>query len=482
MIPFFSPAAKLKPLIHVQGGFLTYGLHGFSDYPKGFGLDIAYLNRGMGRSAMLKTILAEAARTVESGIASEFFVTSFIGRIRHMALYEWHFEKCRILFEYAKSNFPQFRAGGDFNDFAASLLGGRLGITPMEMEAQVREKVRAFFKGDMDKVVEQQPYLLQRHAEDVLKRVFIEMLGADDGLKLYNTALAQLGNTPLSLNPKKFYRSYFVSEEFTSLLKNWHWQAMQRWINQETIAAEIRTMRFPKAAKEPVRKARRDTLSNLGQLPRPLLDLLWRLQIPLFVATDENANFFRFFHTGLPLAVMKDEDDLKEYVMYGLCAHRPYHRGTVIVTHGGKTKERFFHVVAEECTHFADGPVDRWTFRGGQRYSATAEFDAAYQADRATIPPWDRTGVLGAKEWGQYLTQRRINRVTRARVQKRIEAYEATLAFDHYPKEERAAEIFAALPILERALGSSLARKTLPNLFGYYDKIYLPALSAEQRI
>lgn len=486
MVFSLSPAAKLKPLIHVEGDFLTYGLGGFSTYPKGFGSDVSYLNRSaysglLGRRAMVRKIAADAVQKVETGIASEFFVSSFISRIRHMALYEWHFEKCRIFFEYCKATFPQFRSYADFNQFAASCIGGLPGITPMDLENIIRERTRAFFRGDMDEIVERQPYLLQRHAEDVLRRVFIEMMGPESGLFLYNEAIKQLGERPLSLKPEHFSRSYFVSSGFVELLKTWHWNSIRSWVNPETIRGQMQQLEWPEAPKAPIRTARRDMLKTLAQLPRPLLQLIWRLQVPLFVATADNANFFRFFHSGLPLAVMKNEDDLKEYVMHGLSVHRPYYQSAIIVTHGQKTPEKFFHVVAEECTHFADGPVDRWSFKGGQRYSATSAFDEAYRADRSNIPPWDRTGILGAKEWGQYLTQRKVNRLTRARVQKRIEAYEATLNFDHYPKEERAAEIFAALPILERALGRALARRMLPNLFAYYDKTYLPALYAESR-
>lgn len=483
MIPFLSPSAKLSPLIHVQGDFVTYGLNGFSHYPRGFGLDIAYLNKSdfagaLKRGKALGYILSEAERTVKSGIASDFFVSSFVGRIQHIALYEWHYEKSRIVFEYCKSTFPQFRHYQDFEQFAKECLGAVHARTPMELEAIVREKTNAFLKGKMDSVAEAQPYLLRRHAEDVLKRVFIEMLGGNDGLALFRMALEEAGDAELTLHPDKFRRSYFMSKRFGELLKNWHWQAIQAWITPEKIKEELKLLRWPEAKKT---RARNDTLATLDELPKPLLELLYRLQIPLFVATDNNANFFRFFHSGLPLSVVKGETELQEHTMNGLCSYRPFYRGAIIVTHGGMRKERFFHVVMEECTHFSDGPRDRWAFIGGHRYSSTREFDAAYRADRSKIPAWDRTGVLGAKEWGQTLTSLRVNPITRTRAQKAIETYEATLAFDHYPADERAAEIFAALPIIQRAIGRRLARKVLPNLFGYYDRVYVSGLAEECR-
>lgn len=481
MFSFLSPSAKLAPLIHIQGDFVTYGLGGFSNYPRGFGLDIAYLNKSdfagfLNRGKALNTILVEVERTVKNGILSEFFVNSFVARIQHIALYEWHFEKCRTTFEYCKATYPQFRHYQDFDQFASECLGAVSARTPMELETIVREKTNAFLKGKMDQIAQEQPYLLRRHAEDVIKRVFIEMLGGNDGLALLNKAMAEFGDAELTLNPETFRRSYFSSKRFGELLKNWHWQAIQPWITPEKIKSELKLLKWPEAKKTPTRK---ETLRTLADLPGQVLELLYRLQIPIFVATDENANFFRFFHGGLPYAVVKGESELREYTMNGLCAYRPYYRGAVIVTHGSAKKERFWHVVAEECTHFSDGPTDRWAFLGGHRYSSSREFDAAYKADRAATPAWDRTGVLGVKEWGQTLTKLRVNPITRARAQKAIEKYDATLAFDHYPADERAAEIFAALPIIQRAIGKRLARKVLPNLFRFYDTIYLSGLQQE---
>ena len=476
--------SKLAPQIHIQGDFVTYGLGGFSTYPKGWGLDIAYLNHNLfrwpyGSSTVQKIIVAEVARTVTSGIATSFFIPAFLRRLKHVATYEWHFEKSRILFEYAHASFPQFKRYKNFQAFANECIGAVVGRSPMELEEIVRSKVGAFFTGNMEKVIESQSYLNQRHAEDVLKRVFIEMLGTEEGLALFNKARALNGTAPLSLNPDKFFRSFFVSEQFVEMLRAWHWQKIQHWSQPDVIAQEIKTLRWPERNTKTIRKTRRDTIRALGTVRPALCELLYALQLPIFIATDKNANFFRYFYGTIPMSVMKDEEEMQEYTVFGLCMYQPHYRGGVIVTHGEKTKERFWHTLVEEISHLSDGPTDRGHGSGHHRYSGSQEFEAALEADRATIAPWHRNNALGIKEWGQALTLFRVNRFARVRLQKRVEAYDAALDFDHYARGERNAEIFAALPIVERALGKSLARKIMPNLFGYFDSVYLPGLKKE---
>jgi hypothetical protein len=458
---------------------MTYGLGGFSTYPKGWGLDIAYINHAISKSTAQKIITQEIERSVKTGITTSFFIPAFLRRLKHVATYEWHFEKCRILFEYAHASFPQFKRYKNFQAFANECIGAVVGRSPMELEEIVRGKVSAFFTGNMEKVIESQSYLNQRHAEDVLKRVFIEMLGTEEGLSLFNKARNMNGDQPLSLNPDKFYRSFFVSERFVEMLRAWHWEKMQHWSKPEIIAQEIKTLRWPDRDKKTITKARSDTMRSLKTLRPALCELLYALQLPIFIATDKNANFFRYFYGTIPMTVMKDEEEMQEYTVFGLCMYQPHYRGGVIVTHGEKTKERFWHTLVEEISHLSDGPTDRGHGTGHHRYSGSREFEQALKADRAAITPWHRNNALGIKEWGQALTLLRINRFTRARLQKRIEAYDAALDFDHYARDERNAEIFAALPIVERALGKSLARRVMPNLYNYFDTIYLPGLRQE---
>ena len=463
---------------------MAYGLGGFSTYPKGWGLDIAHINRALfvwplGNSTVKKIINEQVERNVKSGIITTLFVPAFLQRLKHVATYEWHFEKSRILFEYAHASFPQFKRYKNFQAFANECIGAVSGRSPMELEEIARSKVRAFFTGDMEKVIEAQSYLNQRHAEDVLKRVFIDMLGTTDGLALFNKARMLNGDAPLSLNPAKFFRSFFVSDRFIEMLRTWHWEKIQHWSQPEIIAQEIRNLRWPEPDRKPIRKAKADTMRALGTMRPALCELLYKLQLPIFIATETNANYFRYFYVTIPMSVMKDEEEMQEYTVFGLCMYQPYFKGGVIVTHGGKTKERFWHTLAEEISHLADGPTDRAHSTGHHRYSGSREFEAALEADRANIAPWHRNNALGIKEWGQALTLFRVNRFTRARLQKRLEAYDAALDFDHYAREERNAEIFAALPIVERALGTSLARKVMPNLFDYFDTVYLPGLKKE---
>ena len=463
---------------------MAYSLGGFFAYPKGLGLDIAYINRNLfawpfGKNTVQKIIAEEVERNVKSGIATSLFLPAFLRRLKHVATYEWHFEKCRILFEYAHASFPQFKRYKNFQAFANECIGAVNGRSPMELEEIIRSKVRAFFTGDMEKVIEAQSYLNQRHAEDVLKRVFIEMLGVEEGLALFNKARALNGDAPLSLNPDKFYRSFFVSEKFTEMLRVWHWEKIQHWSKPEIFAQEIKNLRWPERNKSAIAKARRETMRALKTLHPALCELLYALQLPIFIATDANANYFRYFYGSIPMSVMKDEEEMQEYTVFGLCMYQPQFKGGVIVTHGGKTKERFWHTLVEEISHLSDGPTDRGHGRGRHRYSGSREFETALEADRAIITPWHRNNALGIKEWGQALTLLRINALTRRRIMKRIEAYDAALDFDHYAKDERNAEIFAALAIVERALGKSLARKVMPNLYHYFDTVFVPGLKKE---
>lgn len=163
----------------------------------------------------------------------------------------------------------------------------------------------------------------------------------------------------------------------------------------------------------------------------------------------------------------------------GLCVHRSHARGAVFVTYRPDALPRFRHTLLEECTHFADGPIDRVRLQGHDRYSGSSEFHAAFAADYALHAPWRNSKALGVREWGLVLTQLHYPARRIAALQKQIETYSATLEFGHYAEDERMAEIFAALPIIERAVGSRVARHVLPHMFEYYENHYPKGLQRE---
>ena len=68
---------------------------------------------------------------------------------------------------------------------------------------------------------------------------FERLLGVEEGLSMFNKARKLNGAAPLSLNPDKFYRSFFVSDKFTEMLRVWHWEKIQHWSKPEIIAQEI---------------------------------------------------------------------------------------------------------------------------------------------------------------------------------------------------------------------------------------------------
>lgn len=476
----FGAVSRLAPLIHIQGDFLSYGIGGFSEYPRGWGLDIAHLNRGQfggwfGADAP-RYLTAECQRTAQSGILSALFVPAFVRRLYYLAQVERTAEQCRVRFEYARASIPSFRRYPDFVAFARECIGAVYGRTPKELLSIIEQRIEPFWNVQMERSIKAQMEATEpRHAQDILRRVCIECGGSDAGLKLHKQVLEAFGGRIASLSQLMPMRK----ESVLTALKAWHWQQCQHWSDPAVIAAEWKQKRWPQANAALVRRASRDTREALASLPRALCELVGALELPIFVATDENANFFRFLHGSVPLAFVKDQEELQEYTVLGLCMYQPYYRGGIIVTHGGRKPGRFWHTLAEELSHLTDGPTDRGGCMGHHRYSGSAAFAEALVADRAALTPWQRNKALGVKEWGQALTLAGINRFTRARVMRRIEAYDAALDFDHYAPEERNAEIFAALPVVEKALGKRLARRMMPNLFHFLETHCYPALRRE---
>jgi hypothetical protein len=77
------------------------------------------------------------------------------------------------------------------------------------------------------------------------------------------------------------------------------------------------------------------------------------------------------------------------------------------------------------------------------------------------------------------LTQLHVGAKKIERLQKRIATYDAALDFRHYEPQEQMVEMFAALPVIEKAVGRVMARKVLPHMFAYYDQHYRKGLKAE---
>ncbi len=490
MLHRFSRAlTPLKPNIHIQNDFIVFGYGGFYAVPKGWGLDIAYINladvRGPGAKARLRKRLQHHIDwLVKSGVLTEVFVPNFTQKLYHTSRYEWDYETCRVMFEYARAGLPAFRKYTDFRAFVAECLGGRYGVLPEDLLKLTRERIRAATKENMDRVIASQRHFMERHAEDVLKRIFSENFGHTEGMALFDVIYkANKGRITLEHSGDEA-SSLFFAPTFTKTLHRWHQVACEKMAQPEFLtqafAALPKMLRDMKIHKNPqIARARRDTLKTLTEMEKPLLELLGALDTPIFIATDSNANFYRGFFSSIPLAVTKESEELQEYTVYGMCMYQPHQLSGVIVTRGGRSPERFWHTLCEEVMHLADGPVDRARLRGHHRYSGTAAFQQAYYQDRAANITWERSGELGPKEWGQALTLHKVPRFVAARIQKRIAAYEATLAFDHYPPAERMAESFAAIPIIMRAAGKKYAAKIMPHMVAFYEQDFFGGIEKE---
>jgi hypothetical protein len=479
----FGDLKAVKNQIYVQGDFVTFGYGGFYTIPKGWGMDIAYINisslKGIGGKRRVKAFIKKKiAVLVGNGLMSELFLPNFLSKFFHICRYEWEYEKARLFFEFAKAKVPAYSRYEDFHQFAKECIGGNYGISPIDLAAIVEERVSSVCKLNKEQALGAQKFLQTRHAEDVLKRVFSDIFGDEEGRELGNE-VRDVAGEHLSINPESEGFAFFKSSEFTSLISAWHKAHIEAYCQDEYLDSAIKNLSVTSGRGKHTKKAYRDTVRGLKELPKEQIALLKEMHSPIFVATGDSANYFRGFFTSIPLAVIKDEEEMKEFTVFGLCMYQRFRLGGVIVTHGGREYQRFWHTLCEEVTHLSDGPLDRYNMKGHHRYSGHNAFKAAYEKDRAATPSWDRTGVLGGKEWAQLLTRRKVNRFTAQKVQKRIDMFDAGFAFDHYPPEQRLAEIFAALPIAERAVGKARIRKTFPHMFGFYDGVYLKGLKQE---
>jgi hypothetical protein len=477
---------NIKARLFIEGDIITYGYGGFYQAPKGWGMDLAYFRRSdfswfsFGNGHIEEYILQRAESEYKSGRLKEMFLPKFFAHLAHVCQYEWQFEQSRTLFEYCRAKYASFKRYENFTQFAGECIGGSGGMHPGRLLDVVKERVAVMMKVSPDEVLRSQRGLIARHAADVLKRVLERTFGDADAHYLFQK-IQKAGKGQISLILDGSEKNFLLTAAFEGMIGNFFDQRMKAYTAPEYVKEALRSLNVESNPDKNIREARRDTLRAFKQMHSELPELLSVMRLPIFIATSNNANYFRNFFNTIPLYVARGMDELQEYQVFGLCMYEPYYQGGIIATRGGREYPRFWHTLVEETSHLADGPTDRMRMLGHHRYSGTKAFNDAYLQDRAGNPPWARAGTLGVKEWAQAMTLRKLNHLAVWRAKGRIESFEATMDFDHYLPEQRNAEVFAALPIVERAVGKRVARKVMPQLFAYYDSAYLEGLRAEVR-
>lgn len=479
--------AALSSQVFVQGDMVVFGYGGFYEQPKGFGLDICYFHKsefGLFRSRrrLLARIRAETLRQVTQGHMIEGFIPQLISRWKRLLIHEWHYDRAELMFQAVKTLVPSLRKHDDFTSYVKLMMPGRAFCTAEELEGETRRHLEHLTRQDPLQSVQTQQYLLFNYLSKALAADMRDLLGEAQGEALWDELYAACAGDPcLAESLEAFMEKLFLNPTSVNLLADWHRQYFLRQASQpEKIEKTLNKLKVIRQEKRLVGRAKRDILAGFADLPREVAELLVSLRVPLFVATGADLHYFRHFHEPGYL-VHRETGTLQPMIGLGLCLYRRRATGGIFVTWGGRKPERVWHTLAEESTHFADGPVDRESARGGNRYSSSPAFEAAFAEDLSRYPNWQHSKVLGAREWGQILLHRRISTRRRARIQRRIEDYGAELDFLHYERQERMAETFAALPIIEKAVGGRLARKVLPSLFRYYDQVYLPGLKGETK-
>lgn len=476
---------RLKDQIFVENEMVVFGYGGFYERPKGWGLDVCYFHKSAfrewgGRRRIMKQLHSALEAEIRSGHLMEGFVPQFLQRLQKQLLPEWHVDRAELMFQSAKPRVPSLARYEDFPAFVRMVLAGRPFATPQELEQRVREYLQTLMPSDDPlEWVDNQTYLLFGYMQKAIERDMCELLGSRQGEWLFRQLLEHAPEDPRSAETlEEFTRLLFYNEKAARLIAQWHGSYFTRLLEQQkSIRKSLRKLKVTKrngaavAAQKAMVKATRD-------LPPELVTLLTELQVPLFVATGKDLFFFREFHQP-GFLMHRASGELHQMVGLGLCVHRPEARGGIFVTYNAEEPERFWHTVMEEATHFADGPRDRLRLKGEARYSGTAEFRAAFDADFALHAPWQSSKVLGAREWGMILTQKRFPARRITKITQRIELYQAALDFLHYPEGARMAETFAALPIIEKAVGGRAARLVLPRMFAYYDRHYRLGLQEE---
>lgn len=471
--------------IFVEGEIVVFGHGGFYEKPKGWGLDLCYFHKcelawWRGRKPLMRRIGRALAEETRTGRMASAFAAQLIKQLQHRILHEWHYDRADLMFQAAKTTVPSLARYTDFPNFVQMVLAGRPFSTPEELEARVKEYLMTVQPGkDPLRQVEGQTYLLFGFLQRAMEQEMSELLGKRQGDALFKQ-LQEIAPTP----PREarsldgFIQALLLHPKAQEMLADWHrgyFSRLER--RKKQIWQTLRRLRVELGDRLAVR-ARRAVRRESRSLPSELLRLMRHLNVPVFVATGGDLSFFRAFHQ-LGWLVYRQTGKMQQLVGMGLCIHRSHARGAVFITYRPDALPRFCHTLLEECTHFADGPVDRVRLQGHDRYSGTPEFHAAFAADYALHAPWRNSRSLGVREWGLVLTQLHYPARRTAALQKQIEAYGATFDFGHYAEEERMAEIFAALPIIERAVGRRVAHHVLPHMFAYYENQYRKGLQRE---
>lgn len=480
-----SPPA-LAQQIFVEGDMLVFGFGGFYERPKGFGLDICYFHKDefshfRSRKPLMGRIRNAMDERLRDRRMVEEFIPQLMSRWRRLLTHEWHYDRAELMFQSVKTLVPSMKKYDDFQSFARqNLMGGKAFLTPLELEAEMLGYMERVVRQDGNAAAFTQQYLLFNYLERAIEKDMLEMFGQRQGEWLFRELRASCESDPaLSEGLDDFMRVLFLNPKALNLLANWHVDYFSRQrADQERIGQSLKRLKVKRSAAPTSRRARRDILKGFTALPAELPTLLHAMNVPIFVATGENLFFFRGFHEP-GFLVHREDGQMHQMISLGLCKYRRYQQGGVFITWGGRLPERVWHTQAEECTHFADGPTDRWTQKGEHRYSSDSRFHTAYQEDLSRYPTWQHARQLTAREWGHILLQMKVGEKARAKVQARIEAYQAELDFLHYDESDRMAETFAALPIIEKAAGAALARRVLPAMFAFYDTVYKAGLRAE---
>lgn len=479
----FASLSNIKARLFIQGDLIIYGYGGFYQQPKGWGMDLAYFRRSdfkglLARKNIENYIQGRVQALVKSGLAHEQFLPRFMAHLMHVCMHEWHYEQARVLFEFARVKIPAFKRYDDFNQFAGECMGGTQGTSPDALLAVVKERVNAMANLPIEKIIHSKRGLIARHATDVLRRVLEATFGSTDGTYIFNKVKDE-GGADISLIMDGTEKNYLLSKAFYTQIQDFYAKRMKAYTEPKYVHEALRTLKVEKNSDTRIKRARRDAVRGFKEIHPELRALLAVLRMPIFIAVDDNANFFRNFFNTIPLFVAKGMDELQEYLVFGLCMYQPAYQGGLIVTHGGRSYARFWHTLVEETMHLSDGPTDRMTLAGHHRYSGKKAFRIAYEQDKALNPPWASNNVLGPKEWAQSMTLKKFSSLRAAYIKKRVEKFEATMDFEHYRPRERDAEVFAALAIVERAVGQRVMKKIMPNLFAYYTQDYMQGLASE---
>lgn len=475
----------MRQRIYAEQDMIVFGYGGFYEQPKGFGLDLCYFSREefgflKSRKAIAKAVFAAIGARYNTGVLAQWFAPGLRSRFQRLVEDEWYYWRAELLYVYARAKLPSMKQFATFEHFAQICIGGKKFCTPEELFTATYNHISRLTPEDLNLMLRGQHYVLSSQLEASITRDLKTLLGEVAGEQLYTAIRNSCVSDPgLQETMEGFMGVLFANMAAQKAMIAWHQHYFSQLFAQpKRIMQTARRLKVKSTMRKESKAAIRDVKRALTHFPYETRALLAAYDIPIFVAHSEDLSWFNHFHEPGSL-VHKQDGKLHQMVGLGLCAYKTHASGAILVTRGGRNYERFWHTLAEECTHFADGPANRMTLQGRHRYSGTKEFRQAFEADKASHAPWRNSGVLGAKEWGFILVQRKTPERQRARIQARIEQYEATLNFEHYPQAERMAENFAALPIIEEAVGGKLARVVLPNLFAFYDTVYKPGLKAE---